>query len=130
RHDARIEAPLLEVHSLDVAEAAQDGVDLAADQRRQQVEADVDLLDGRGGDSGELLDLLPGVALVRDARGADGLSGEVRGARDPALGQRDQRGKWRVDHRRHRLDLEPLLVGEQNLGLVGDREVYATGRYL
>src|SRR5581483_1576250 len=42
--DSRVEAPLLEVHALDVAKAAQDRVDLAADQGGQEVEAYVHLL--------------------------------------------------------------------------------------
>ena len=45
RDDPRVEAAEAQVDPLDVPEASEDRVDLAADQRRQQVETDVHLVD-------------------------------------------------------------------------------------
>ena len=84
-----------------------------------------DLLTSEGSSPALREDRLQVVALVGDAGGRDGLAAQVGGARDPGRGQRDQRGQRLVDDRGDRLDVEPLLAGEQHLGLVGDREVGA-----
>ena len=62
---------------------------------------------------------IPAVAIVLPARS--------RGDSIPAVGQRDQRGQRLLDQRRDRDDVEPRVAGEQDLRLVGDREVGAAG---
>ena len=68
--------------------------------------------------------------LVGDPGGRDGLAGEVGRARDPRLGQRDQRGQRPRDEGGDRDHRQPLVAGEQDLGLVGDRQVGPPGGHL
>ena len=74
RGDHRVFAALAQVDALDVEEAAEHRLGAAAEQRRQQAEADVDGFDVGGGqlDAGE--DRLQEGVLVGDAGGGDGLA--------------------------------------------------------
>jgi hypothetical protein len=73
-----VEPAQREVDPLDVPEGAEDRVDLAADQGRQQVEPDVHLVDVRRSEVRGREDRLQIVGLVRDPRRADRLAVEVR----------------------------------------------------
>ena len=130
RDDARVESPLLKVDALDVPEAAQNRVDPPGDQGGEKVEADVDLVRGRGRQARGLQDRLKVVRLVRDSGRPDGLPPQVGAGRDAGLREGDQRGQRLIDDGAHRLDVQPLVLGEQDLGLVGDGEVGAPRGHL
>src|SRR3954451_14252944 len=72
-------------------------------------------------------DRLQVVALIRDPGSPDGLALKGGGVGDPALGQRDQGGQGPVDDGPDRLHVQPLVAGQQHLGLIGDRQVGAPG---
>ena len=113
----------LELDALDVPEHAEDGVDALGQQRRDEVEADVDRLDAVGVGAGLLEDRLQVGVLVGDAGGADLLALELRRAADRPAAERDDRRQRLLDERADRDELGALRAREQQLGLVGDREV-------
>jgi hypothetical protein len=127
---ARILPALFEVDSLDVGEAAEDRVGAAGKECWEQVEGNVDLGDVVGGEPDSVEDRVEIVRLVRDSGGRDRLALKVADVRDPGLGKRDQRRERPIDQGRDGDDRQPLILGEEDLGLKGDREVGATGRNL
>ena len=74
RGDDRLLAAFAQVDALDVAVAAEHRLGAAADQGREQAEADVDRLDVGGGELGAGEDRLQEGVLVGDAGGGDGLA--------------------------------------------------------
>ena len=77
----------LELHALDVAEAAEHRLGATAEHRLQQVEADVDLLDVGGVDAVVLEDRLQVGRLVRDPGGHHAFAGEVGRCLDLRVGK-------------------------------------------
>ena len=65
--------------------------------------------------------------LVRDAGRGDRLAVEIGGGRDAGLRQRDQRGERPLHEGGDGGHREPLVAREQDLGLVGDREIGPAG---
>ena len=117
-----------QLDALVVPEGAQGGVDLLGLHRRDEVEADVDLLDRRRVDAGACEDRLQVGRLVGDARGADGLALQLRRVVDRVLADRHDRGQRLLHERADGHELQALVAREQQLGLVGDREVDLAGR--
>ena len=117
----------LELDALDVPEHPEHGVDALGQQRRDEVEADVDRLDLVGVGAGGLEDRRQVGVLVGDAGGADLLALQLGRLADGLLADGDDRRQRLLHERPDRDDLDALRAGEQQLGLVGDRQVGLAG---
>src|SRR3954454_12747561 len=124
---ARVLLALGQVDGLVVPEAAENRVDLAAHERRDEVEADVALLDAALRDVRVIQDGLQVRVLVIDSSGPHGLPLQILGGGNLRLRQGDDRRERRADERADGNDMQSLRPRAQDLGLVRDGKVDAPG---
>src|SRR4051794_9757890 len=120
-------AALLEIDALDVEESAQHRLGAVVQDRRQQPLLHVDRVDIAGGEVGAVENRLQVGLLVGDAGGGDRLATEVLDVLDARVLQPDHRRERSRDQGGDRLDRQALVLRQEDLGLIGDRQVDAAG---